>query len=172
MMKGWSSESTTNRLLMIIALFAGILAFTTVFVLESMSRASSAPQTSLSGYFVAVTPSDSLAARPSRTQPDLFTELDPSVAVKRGQSVTFGVKTQNIGAIASNPSVTKITILGGSDLVFDVPSLAPGAFAATEFLVKCDRTGSKLIRSFADFGKQISESDETNNIDAEVVECQ
>ena len=174
MVKGWSSESTTNRLLMIIALFVAILTFALVFVLESASWTSTPSQenkASLSGYFAAVTPANSPAVR-AASKPDLVAVLDQGVSLKLGQSVVFAVKTQNNGAAASWPSLTKITVFGSSpDLVFQVPALGQNAFALNEFVVKCAGAGDILVRAFGDFGKQTEESDENNNIDAVAVEC-
>lgn len=162
---GWSSESATNRLLMIIALFTAILAFSLVYVVDSISHASasqapSASQASLSGYF--------LSKSAATNAPDLVVLFPNDIYLKTGGFIKVKAKTQNNGNADSAASETRVTTPAGTDYFFGIPPLPPGASFDNEFTVKCNSEGTITVYGWSDFHGKVAESVESNIVTMQV----
>lgn len=187
MAKFLDSENAIERLLTIIALFLIIIAFSSVYYLDSISRVSLSQQAvsnqnALSGYFLAVSSARSSVTAPaalptpaaisSKSGSDLVTILPPDSTAKQGQVTVFKVKTQNFGDRNSDPSRTKIQLPLGEQ-VLNIPALAPGSFVYSDFAFECPsgNLGGNTVLSFGDFYGQVSETNEGNNNDVMIVTC-
>ncbi len=189
MAKLLDSKDAVGRLLTIIAVFLTIIAFSSVYYLESVSRVSltaqaNANSNALSGYFLAASAARSAALQPSvsstpapvansnQSGPDIITMLPADATVKQGQVVVFKVKTQNLGDRNANPSRTRVAFPLG-DKVFNVPALSPGSFVYNDFAFQCPAgtPGRVEVYSGGDFYGQVTETNESNNNDMMAVSC-
>ncbi|GEM_PF-4960018 len=193
MAKKWSSESATNRLLMIIALFVAILAFSSVFVVESLSRATILQKNMFSGYSLAFQGGPALAPMPSfyspsvsstpsafpsssssPGKPDLISRfpdaVNGTISGRVGTNLTIRENTKNIGAAYANPSRTRV-VAGNSTFVFNKPGLGVGMSKTNTFSFTCVRAGNFPASTMADFDFRISESNEANNGESITIKC-
>lgn len=106
-------------------------------------------------------------------KPDYISVIVASDNVPVGTTFNIIVNTANTGnAPATAFSTTQFNITGQAPLLISIPPLGIGGSAANTTTATCPNYATTLyLRSFADLYNQTGESDRTNNLDTDTVNC-
>jgi uncharacterized repeat protein (TIGR01451 family) len=110
---------------------------------------------------------------PPPAKPDYISVIVAPDNVVVGATFNIIVNTANTGsAPATALSTTQFNITGQPPLLFSIPPLGIGGSAANTTTATCPNYATTLyLRSFADLYNQTGESDRTNNLDTDTVNC-